>query len=146
MAMMRSGLAWMFATVLPAAIACGGHKVIADWGLHREWAVQANCAHPERPAVLVEIPWKEPTAATEVGRKSSPGTRVADSSPLVRPGTRVMVFSHSGGTEIRLVGVALDHGCSGATVRVRAGLHGAILRGIVRGPAEVELISSKGRP
>ena len=143
---MRSGLAWMFAAVLPAAIVCGGRQVIADWGLHRAWAVQANCAHPERPSVLVEIPWKEQPGATEVGKELSPVTKLAGSNPLVRPGARVTVFSHNRGTEIHLMGVALDRGSSGATIRVRAGLHGSILHGIVRGPAEVELISSKGRP
>lgn len=142
--MRLGGLVWVFAAAMP--VACGAQQVMVDWGLHREWAVQADRLHPERPAVLVEIPWKaHPTATADVPGKS-PACKEPDASPPVLPGSRVMVASQKDGTEIHLAGVALDRGLPGTTIRVKAGLHGAILRAVVRGPAEVELISAKGRP
>lgn len=46
--------------------------------------------------------------------------------------------------DIHLVGTALGPGRVGERVAVRAGLSGAVLHGIVRGPGLVELVPEKG--
>jgi hypothetical protein len=58
---------------------------------------------------------------------------------------RVTIVRDSLNEEIRLAGTALDAGERGQTVRVRAGWDSATLRGIVRGPALVELTPVRGR-
>lgn len=103
---------------------------IVDAGLHRQWLVERDRTHPERPGRLVEVPWSSAAKA----RSGRPLQQAA-----VRCGMKVTVWRHNGRTDLRLMGTALDAGRVGETVRVRAGLHGAVLRGVVRGPADVEL-------
>jgi flagella basal body P-ring formation protein FlgA len=57
---------------------------------------------------------------------------------------RVTVWQKNQEREIDLRGTALEAGRAGEAIAVRAGLRGTILRGIVRGPASVEL-TEKGR-
>ncbi len=122
------GLSWC------AGVAALPHTIV-DPGLHRQWLVEQDRAHPERPARLVEVPW--------VSAPSSPGETPQDPGPrrpvAVRAGMQVTLSWRDGEAEIRLMGTALEAGRVGETVRVRAGLHGAVLRGVVRGPAVVEL-------
>ncbi|MGC2619144.1 MAG: flagella basal body P-ring formation protein FlgA [Acidobacteriaceae bacterium] len=133
----------------PAFAACGvsGLPVI-DWGLHRQYVIERDCAHMERPATLVEVPWSDAAATRareQVRMNASPVTDVLRPPYVVHAGTRVMLTRLTPGTAIQLVGTALDQGRAGQSVRVRAGLHGATLRGIVRGPGLVELDPGRGR-
>ncbi len=64
--------------------------------------------------------------------------------PVVRAGMKVTLRWRDQESSLRLAGTALESGRVGETVRVCAGLHGAVLRGVVRGPALVEL--ERGRP
>lgn len=111
---------------------------IVDHGLHRQWLVERDAAHPERPARLVEVPWGS-AASTPSENQKNP-TRPA----VVRAGMQVTLSWRDGEAEIRLAGTALETGSVGDSVRVRAGLHGAVLRGVVRGQALVEM--EGGRP
>lgn len=112
-----------------ALAACGGGEVrVTDFGLHQQWKVERDCAHPERPPRLVEVPWREPAPRA---------ARV----PEVRAGMRVTVCGREGNAELRLEGTALSSGMAGGEIRVRAGLHGKALRAVVRGPGVVEIVS-----
>ena len=135
---------------------------VIDWGLHRQWLVERNCAHPAWPARLVAVPWSEVAArkqALEGGvRETGPGNRTGwkttgqtpgkrpDIRMLpVRPGMRVLVVKDDSAAEIRLRGTALEGGAAGSVVLVRAGLRGAVLRTVVVGPALVELAEGRRR-
>ncbi len=120
----------------------GAHSTgstVLDWGLHRAWWVERDCDHPERPAVLVEIPWTEglPKPVQEDGRARTGGE--APAKPEVRAGMRVAVVRREGLAGIRLYGTALRTGRTGERIAVRAGLGSRTLYGIVRGPGLVEL-------
>jgi hypothetical protein len=105
---------------------------IIDPGLHRQWLIERDRVHPERPARLVEAPWREVLGL--------PGGRAQDPArPAVGIGTKVMLCFRDEDTKLRLTGWALEPGRPGDVIRVRAGLHGAILRGVVLGPGVVEL-------
>lgn len=123
-------------------------NVIRDWGLHREWRVESDPAHPERPARLVEIPWSTPGGGKRTDRdrslKGAIQQRPAVVRATVRAGTRVTLWRHDQESMVQMAGTALETGSVGKKIRVRAGLGNATLTGIVRGPASVELIPGKG--
>jgi hypothetical protein len=112
---------------------------IVDAGLHRQWLVERDSSHPERPARLVEVPWR----GTDFLPRESP-KEPALQRQVVSAGARVTVWWGNGDAILRLSGTALEAGRVGDVIPVRAGLHGAILRVIVRGPDLVEL--QRGRP
>lgn len=132
-----------------AGAACGANGLpVIDWGLHRQYEVERNCAHMERPATLVEVPWSDAAAvrAREEVRATAASVAAVELPPYcVRPGMRVMLTGQEAGSAIQLAGTALEQGRAGQSVRVRAGFHGATLRGIVRGPGLVELEPGRGR-
>ncbi|MGB9148063.1 MAG: flagella basal body P-ring formation protein FlgA, partial [Acidobacteriaceae bacterium] len=119
-------------------------------GLHRQWAVLRDCAHPARPARLVEVPWSDQEARsrarTSEGAASQPGISGAHPrlAQPVRPGMRVTMWRRENDAAVQLSGTALEAGRIGDRVLVRAGLHGATLHGVVRGPALVELLPGSG--
>lgn len=118
--------------------ACGDTPgVVRDWGLHREWRVVTDCAHPERPARLEETRWSLSAARADGSGREN--IRPAARRVLVEAGMAVTVWRRDAEGEVRLTGVALGAGSQGDAVWVKAGLHGALLRAIVRGPAWVEL-------
>lgn len=146
---MRAGAVAAALLSVPLALAAGGRAtVVRDWGLHREWRVERDQAHPERPEHLVEIPWSTPVRATgnaDVAKvRSRPATAGEQHAPVVRAGTRVTVWRRGEKAEVQMTGTALEGGSVGETILVRAGLRNAALRGIVRGPASVELVPGKG--
>jgi len=118
--------------------------VVVDRGLHRQWIVVRDDAHPERPPRLVEVPWSDTRAERAQPRAVTPSA-IHRGAPLVRPGMTVAVVRSGGNAEWHLSGTALEIGWSGDTVRVEAGLHGAAERCVVRGPALVELVPGKAR-
>jgi hypothetical protein len=137
-------LAAMMAAI-PGWASCGGQDTVRDWGLHRAWAIERDCDHPERPGTLVEIPWSEPPGA--------PGARAARAGaqnaaplppPAVRGGMRVILWQRRESAAIELSGTALGSARVGESVAVRVAWSGATLRGIVRGQARVELEPEKG--
>lgn len=133
----------------PLVAALGTATLVRDWALHREWRMQLDQAHPERPARLVEVPWNTPArAVAERSAAKLQGNSAAAEElrpvPVVRAGMRVAVWRLSGEAEIHMAGTALETGGVGKIIRVRAGLRNATLRGIVRGPASVELVYGKG--
>jgi hypothetical protein len=123
------------------AIPVSPSAVVVDRGLHRQWIVVRDDAHPERPPRLVEVPWSD--ARAERGQSEAPQARAHRDAPLVRPGMTVVVAGGGSNAEWHLTGIALEAGWSGDTVLFRAGLHGAARRGIVRGPALVEWLPGK---
>lgn len=129
-------------TVLALATVAGAARLperIVDAGLHRQWLIERDPSHPERPARLVEVPWSSGAAATlsavPVASRKLPG---------VRAGMKVTLWRRDRNVELQLTGTALRAASVGTMVEVRAGLHGSVLRGIVRGKAVVEL--EPGRP
>lgn len=130
-----------------AALAVCGDRpaTVVDRGLHRQWAVERDCAHPERPARLVEVPWSDARAEQTTRRAGNGAGARSAAVPAVRAGTRVTVVGQGDEASIHLVGMALEAGSVGDTIRVQAGWGGATLRCIVRGPAQVEMIPAKGR-
>jgi hypothetical protein len=128
---------------------CGARpRRVVDWALHRQWLVERDCAHPARPARLVEVPWSD-AAARRAGREAvsarpNPGAKPAEGtrdvlSLPVRPGMKVLVVHRDRDAEMRLSGTALEGGAEGSVVLVRAGLRGAVLHTVVIGPARVRL-------
>lgn len=150
MAQRNKAAVWAVLAVLMAPAAalaqCGNDRVLVDRGLHRQWRVQRDCTHPAWPARLVEVPWRE--AAAKLGSsaafsRAKPGSVDGEAPLPVRAGMQVTVVYRTGEAEIRLLGTALEGGPEGAGILVKAGL-GAALRGIVRGPALVELAPQTG--
>jgi Chaperone for flagella basal body P-ring formation len=117
--------------------------IVRDWGLHRQWHVECDRAHPERPAHLVEIPWGG--AGTLPAQSEARPPIARPRPPAVRAGMQVTVVRRGAMAEIRLRGTALGTARVGTTVAVRAGLGNAVVRGTVRGPGVVELTSEKAR-
>ncbi len=117
--------------------------LIRDWGLHREWRIEQDQAHPERPARLVEIPWSTSGVASQYSQQESTPRRALPQPPAVRAGTRVTVIRRGTMVDIRLRGTALGSARTGEPVAVRAGLGNSIVQGIVIGPGVVELTPEK---
>jgi len=117
---------------------CGPGRTVRDWGLHREWVVEQDCAHPQRPATLAEVPWSQGPVAAPAAAPGRP--QAAPAAPEVRCGMRVILWRNEKGAEVHLEGTAMGTARRGEKVAVRAGLGGATLEGIVRGPGEVELL------
>ena len=151
------------ALATPLGAQCGAPpRRVIDWGLHRQWLVEPNCAHPAWPARLVAVPWSEAAARRQLseggGGDLGPVKQTASKSTgrtpaprqdvrllPVRPGMRVLVVKDDRAAEIRLRGTALEGGAAGSVVLVRAGLRGAVLRTVVTGPARVELMEGRQR-
>jgi hypothetical protein len=142
----KSFLRFMIVLAAGSAVAAprSPSAVVIDRGLHRQWIVVCDNTHPERPPRLVEVPWSDVRAEQAQLKPVAPVALHRD-PPLVHPGMPVAVVGRNASTEWHLAGTALEMGWSGDTVRVRAGLHGAAERGIVRGPALVELLPGKAK-
>jgi hypothetical protein len=153
--LLGSVMAWAAGSAL-ASGACGGAaSYVTDFGLHRQWIVERNLSHPERPATLVEVPWSAAAAQDQTcNARPAPPASLSRHAPLpplsaaeVRAGMRVSVYRRDGEAEIHLAGVALESGWAGDKVAVETGWHGLVLHGVVRGPALVELlVESGGKP
>lgn len=141
-------LVFVFGMVMAAgsglAAPCSPSAVVIDRGLHRQWIVVRDDAHPERPPRLIEVPWND-ARANQPKVAALPQKALHRDAPLVRPGMTVAVVARSNNAEVHLDGTALESGWSGDTVLVRAGLHGVSRRAIVRGPALVELLSGEAK-
>jgi hypothetical protein len=124
----------------PAHAVCRpAEQTLRDWGLHRAWEVVADCAHPERPERLEEIRWPGELPAGIPRQKQS-----ADFQPVeVQPGMPVRVLRRTAAVTVELHGTALARGRRGELVAVRAGFGSAVIHGVVRGPALVELRPEK---
>jgi hypothetical protein len=123
--------------------ACGAGNTVRDFGLHLQWVVERDCQHPERPATLVEVPWSVNNPVPVTGNRNAEGATPLP-APEVRSGMRVTLWRRDAKTDIDLCGIALGTARLGEKVRVKAGLSGAVLEGIVRGPGRVELEPAKG--
>lgn len=161
----------MATVAVHASMTCGSDATVADWGLHRLWRVERDCAHPERPARLAEVSWPERSdkdqpapaapgsaALTRVSQgKEQPElarhTSVVGLRPvntphalLIRPGMRVSVESENKNAAMHLTGVAVEGGAAGAPVLVKAGLSGATLHCRVIGSGRVQLEPVQAEP
>jgi hypothetical protein len=123
--------------------ACGAGNTVRDFGLHLQWVVERDCQHPERPATLMEVPWSTDNLVPAGGNRSAVGAAPLP-APEVRSGMRVRLGRTDAKADIDLYGMALETARLGEKVRVKAGLSGAVLEGIVRGPGLVELEPAKG--
>ena len=117
-----------------ARAACGNARTVRDRELHRSWRVERDCTHPERPAILVEVPW-----SASVERQHDSGVQSPNATPLVRAGMRVALTWEDKNSAGTLSGTALTTAGAGQTVRVRIQFGAAILYAVVRGPGWVEL-------
>ncbi len=124
--------------------ACGAGNMVRDYGLHLQWVVERDCQHPERPATLVEVPWSVDHQVTVAGSRSAEGVAPLP-APEVRSGMRVMLWRRDAMADLHLCGTAVGTARRGEKVRVKAGLSGAVLEGIVRGPGLVELEPARAR-
>ena len=148
---MNSWKVWviLIAGSAPTFGACGSSgRVVRDWGLHAAWSVQRDCAHPERPARLVEIPWLAARGSVEpsvsgTGFRAPIGKPAPPSPPAVRSGMRVRLEFENDDAAVHLAGVALGTARVGERVGVRAGWSGVALQGVVTGPATVEMRPGK---
>jgi hypothetical protein len=133
----------------PAFGACGASRLpVIDWGLRRQYLIERDCTHPERPATLLEITWSDALAGRardEVRPNPSEAESLKKLPWLVHAGMHVTLVGQNSETDIHLIGTALEQGNAGDSVRVKAGFHGKTLRGVVRGPGLVELEPQKGR-
>lgn len=77
---------------------------------NRSWAVVASCSEPSRPRVAVLLPGTASLASA------------AMASPVIHPGDRVTVLSHSGDSQMQLLGWAQEAGAESQIVHVRLGL------------------------
>jgi len=136
-------MAMVLAAGSALAAAATPSRVVIDRGLHRQWIVVGDDAHPERPPRLVEVPWSDARAG-ESAREPASAAAASRGAPPVRAGMAVSVVELTGFMELHLAGTALRAGWLGDTIPVRAGLHGAVRRGIVRGPRWVELLPAEG--
>jgi len=126
---------------VPIFAACGSSDLtLKDSALGRQWLMQRDCRHPERPARLIEIPWSDRTATSA----NEPVPATDRTILLIRPGMRVTVHRESDGAQIHLTGVALEPGYAGQKILVKAGLGAAPLHGIVRSGDLVVLEPEKG--
>jgi hypothetical protein len=105
-------------------------RYIFDGVLHRRWAVVADCAHPERPWVTEEVS----QADAEIEAKAA-----LETTPAVKAGANVILRKNEDGARIVLIATALEPGHTGDSIRVRVG-SGAVLKGKIQGPGQVELI------
>ena len=138
-------VAGMLITGPAAALgACGAGNMVRDYGLHLQWVVERDCQHPERPATLVEVPWSVDHPVTVAGSRSAEGVAPLP-APEVRSGMRVMLWRRDAMADLHLCGTAVGTARRGEKVRVKAGLSGAVLEGIVRGPGLVELEPARAR-
>jgi hypothetical protein len=125
-------------------------RYLDDAALHRRWAVIIDCAHPDYPASITSAP--EITKANPVQIQIQTQMRKTEldaEPPVVTAGMRVILWSEEVRAEMRLTGTALASARTGETVRVRIGLEGSVLTGVVRGPGSVELVgavSREGKP
>ena len=134
--MTRMESRWVLAAlVLMGPAAQGSRHRIVDVGLHRQWRMETDSAHPAAPPRLVEVPWSD--AAAQPARQ--PGALPAAAPIEVRAGAQVTLCRQGPNEQMRLRGTALEAGRIGDVIRVRAGLHGTVLRGVVRGAGVVEL-------
>lgn len=136
---MRTILPWILMAAAWRADATA--NLVRDWGLHRQWRVERDPVHPERPARLVEVPW----STEEVSEAPAAALRAARKAPEVRAGMPVTVIGESSRAEIRLRGTALGTARCGETVAVRAGLGAQLMHGVVRGAGLVELLAEKSQ-
>jgi hypothetical protein len=156
---------WLLLLLMPAV--CAGAEVcrsaagsavsryVEDAALGKRWAVVVDCAHPGHPASMVPAP--EASMAAAKGGTDASGTLKQNTGaamhsawqdpgpPQVAAGMKVTLWSRETHVEMRLSGTALAAARTGDTVRVRAGLEGSVLKGVVRGPASVEMLPEPPR-
>lgn len=127
-------LAFLAMAAAPAGAACRADSgVLTDWGLHRQWHVERDCANPARPPQLVEIRWSNAAAGRAAPDKREKG------APPVRAGMRVAVTAVNDLSTLQLTGVALRSGGIGEIIPVRADWNRGTLRAIVRATGVLEL-------
>lgn len=112
-----------------------------DAALKKDWAVKVDCAHPERPGMIVAAD----SVSEEIHQKAASIPAPRSEMQFVRAGSMVEIWK-TGNAQIRLVGTALDSAPIGQSIRVRAGLGNRVLRGIVRGTDSVELTGNNAMP
>jgi hypothetical protein len=113
---------------------------VVDTPQHRRWAAMMDCAHPERPWMLIAVPWVN-GMVPETGEKK-PSREAQKCAPLVPAGMKVRLWRIAEGMHVVLSGTALEAGAPGDTIHVRTGREGTVLTGTVRGAGSVELLAS----
>ena len=116
--------------------------------LRRSWAIFANPAQPERPAVAVPAqPAESGVSEAEFARRNVEAQlrRAVAQAPTVHAGDRVRLWSAEKNLRLQLTAVAQEDGAVGDHIRLRipGGWAGdtaeQALRGVVRGLADVEM-------
>jgi hypothetical protein len=130
---------WGLAATPQSLAACANAQTSTalrwDPVLRRQWLTTTDCNHPERP----------PQATLTTTSTPLPHTITQPNTPLViRAGDRIRLWSVDRNTRTELSAIAEESGALGASIRVRlepisTGETRPEFRGIVRGPANVEL-------
>ena len=128
----------MMAVPFLASASCNG-PIVRDWGLHLQWTVERDCEHPERPARLVEVPWKFESHSQRSGAEQG----VREPLPEVQSGMRVNLWRKSEEADIHLRGKALGAARTGESVWVKTEFGTIPVKGIVWGPGLVELLQQR---
>ncbi|MBS1821216.1 MAG: flagella basal body P-ring formation protein FlgA [Acidobacteria bacterium] len=110
--------------------------------LQQQWAIVVSCAHPELPPLTLRVPGQS-------NRYTGP---MKFSSPAVRNGDRVRLWSQDSVIRVEMAGLAEGNAAVGDRIRIRvthplalggdgpdAYSYSQILFGIVRGPHNVEM-------
>jgi len=134
----RMLLAFLTLAAAPAGAACRADSgLLTDWGLHRQWRVERDCANPWRPAQLVEVRWSD-TAANQPASDNR-----EKNAPPVQAGMSVVVTAANDVSTLQLRGMALQSGGIGDIIPVQALWNGGTLRAIVRGVGVLKLAGER---
>ena len=123
-------------------------RYVPDVQLHTCWAILADARHLEAPLRILEarigMELNHPAVAqnavnTSISMRTVPTTKAA---PVVRAGDRVIIWSLQRNALLHVEGIALTQGEVGEIITARTSFSAAKLKGTIRAPGSIELISS----
>ncbi len=117
-------------------------RIIDDHGTDRSWLMVQQSAHPEAPALLLQIRDNRSCAGLSIkGSERRPPT--ADQKqhpPVIRPGDSVVLSENSSIAEGRLEAIALEPAAAGKVLTVRLRLGGSLLHAVATGHGTARLV------
>jgi hypothetical protein len=110
--------------------------------LHQSWLKTLDCDHPERPAQATRDASRVMPPSENDSRLSEP---TGKTSPVVRAGETVRLWSEERNVRIEVAGTAEESGAVGDTIRVRLTQNASAatkpqVLGLVRGAGNVEML------
>jgi hypothetical protein len=137
---------WGLAATPQSQAACANAQkaIRVHWDpvLHQSWVTTFDCDHPERPAQAARVVSQAQRFIDMKGRVEQTAVKT---SPIVRAGETVLLWSEERNTRIEVSGTAEENGAIGDTIHVRLtqNTSAAIvpqLVGVVRGAGNVEML------